>query len=57
MPDPPADRRPVVAHLGRVAGRGDERSLGDGIDHATPPHPALRMVTVGHAVTARLLTG
>ena len=51
------DRRPTVDHLGLVAGRVDARGLGDVMDHAPPPHPAMRDLPVGAAVNAMVRKG
>jgi transposase len=52
LPDHASYRRPVVAHLGLVAGMFDALGLGDGSDRATPQHPALRDLTLGEAGNA-----
>ena len=46
------DRRHLFEPRGLVAGRCDARGMGDVIDHATRPHPALRDLPVGEAVHA-----
>jgi Domain of unknown function (DUF4277) len=56
-PDHPSSRRPVVDHLGLVAGMVDALGLGDVLDHATHHHPELRALTVGEAVNARVRHG
>jgi transposase len=44
-------------HLGLVAGMFDELGIADVIDQATQQNPETRIVTVGHAVKARVLNG
>jgi hypothetical protein len=51
------DRRHTVDHLGLVAGRFDARGLGDVMDQAPPPHPAMRDLPVGAAVNAMVRKG
>jgi transposase len=50
-------RRPILDHLGLVAGMFDERGIGEVVDQATPQHPAMRDLTVGEAVKAMVLNG
>ena len=50
-------RRPVLDHLGLVAGMFDELGLGDVLDRATHQHPTRRDLTVGEAVNAVVLNG
>jgi hypothetical protein len=57
MPDPAPYRSQVLDHLGLVAGRFDALGMGDVIDQATPQHPAMRDLTVGEAVQARVRHG
>jgi Domain of unknown function (DUF4277) len=54
---PPPSRRQLVDPLGLVAGMFDALGLGAVIDHATRQTPETRLVTVGHAVKAMVLTG
>jgi hypothetical protein len=56
-PRHPVYRSQVLDHLGLVAGRVDERGLGEVIDHATQQTPELRRVTAGQAVKALVRTG
>lgn len=51
------DRRHTVDHLGLVAGRLDALSLGDVMDQAPQPHPAMRDLPVGAAVNAMVRKG
>jgi transposase len=53
----PVYRSPILDHRGRVAGMCEALGIGEVIDHATQPNPALRMVTAGHAVKAMVLSG
>ena len=57
MPDQPMYRSQVWDHLGLVAGRFDERGLGDVIEQATQQNPERRDLTVGEAVKALGLHG
>src|SRR4029434_3711370 len=57
MPTPPAYPSQVWDHLGLVAGRFDERGMGDVLDQATHQHPDMRDRTVGEAVNAMGLNG
>jgi transposase len=57
MPNQPAYRSQVLDHLGLVAGMFDGLGMGDVLDHATHHNPALRDLTVGDAVNARVLNG
>jgi hypothetical protein len=50
-------RSHIFDHLGRVAGLVEALGLGDGIDKATPQHPARPIVTAGNAVKAMGLNG
>jgi hypothetical protein len=56
-PEPPSYRTPVLDHLGFVAGMFEELGITAVIDHATQQDPAMRIVTVGHAVKAMVLNG
>jgi transposase len=55
--DDPSYRRPVLDHLGLVAGMFDALGLGGVIDQVTPPNPERRRVTAGNAVQAMLRKG
>src|SRR4029453_14872226 len=57
MPNPPTYPSQVWDHLGLVAGRFDERGMGDVLDQATHQHPDMRDRTVGEAVNAMGLNG
>jgi hypothetical protein len=57
MPDHPLYRSPVLAHRGLIAGLFDALRIGDGLEHATHPHPARRDLTVGEAANALVLNG
>jgi hypothetical protein len=50
-------RSQILDHLGLVAGMFDELGIGEVIDQATQQHPAMRIVTAGHAVKAMVLNG
>jgi transposase len=56
-PPPQSYRTQVLDHLGLVAGMFEERGITKVIDKATQQAPAMRMVTVGHAVKAMVLNG
>ena len=60
-PDIPSQPQPyrtqVLDHLGLVAGMFEELGIPEVIDHATQQNPAMRIVTVGHAVKAMVLQG
>lgn len=60
-PDIPLQPQPyrtqVLDHLGLVAGMFEELGITDVIDQATQQDPEMRIVTVGHAVTAMVLNG
>jgi hypothetical protein len=53
----PTSRRPILAHLGLVAGMVDDLGLGEVGDKATQQNPDRRDLTGGEAVTARVLNG
>ena len=57
MRDHGPSRRPVLDHLGRVAGLFDALGMGNVIDQATHQHPARRDLTAGEAVKAMGLKG
>jgi transposase len=57
MAPPPPYRRPVLDHLGLVAGMFAARGIGEISDQATQHHPEMRLVTAGHAVNAMGLHG
>jgi transposase len=50
-------RSQILDPLGLVAGLFDELGIGEVIDQATQQHPAMRIVTAGHAVNAMVLNG
>jgi hypothetical protein len=56
-PDHAAYRRPVLDHLGLVAGMFDALGRGDVLDRATQHHPARRDLSVGEAVNALVRKG
>jgi Domain of unknown function (DUF4277) len=56
-PKPQSYRTQSVDHLGLVAGMFEALGITAVIDQATQHNPAMRLVTAGHAVTARVLTG
>jgi len=56
-PKPPAYRTQVFDHLGLVAGMFDELGITEGLEQAPQQHPAMRLVTAGHAVTAMVRNG
>src|SRR5262245_39719905 len=56
-PQPPSSRTQSVEPLGLVAGLLEARGLPEGMDPATPPAPARRLVTVGPAGKALVRHG
>ena len=56
-PQPHSYRTQVLDHLGLVAGMFEELGIAEVIDQATQQDPAMRIVTVGHAVKAMVLNG
>jgi uncharacterized protein DUF4277 len=57
MPDQPTSRSQVLDHRGLVAGLFAALGMGDVLDQAPKQDPALRDLTVGEAVKARVLNG
>src|SRR5215510_10587244 len=56
-PPPQSYRTQVLDHLGLSAGMFEELGITEVIDQATQQNPAMRLVTVGHAVKAMVLNG
>jgi transposase len=56
-PQPQSSRTQVVDHLGLVAGMFEALGITEVIDKAPQQDPAMRIVTVGHAVKAMVLNG
>src|SRR5262245_17156354 len=56
-PKPQSSRTQVLDPLGLVAGMFEELGITEVIEKATQPNPAMRLVTVGHAVNAMVLNG
>src|SRR5215510_12774686 len=56
-PQPQSYRTQVLDHLGLIAGMFEELGITEVIDQATQQNPAMRLVTVGHAVKAMVLNG